>query len=101
MLSHGTADAEVERVDHLAVDLDLLALQADVGDPVLAAAVGAAGHVDSQLLVEARHALVHLIGKPARKAFGLCDRQLAELGAGAGHGPAPEVRGFHVQAPGR
>ena len=50
----GAADAEVVGVDERAVDLQLLALDADVGDPVLAAGVGAAGHVDPHVAIEAR-----------------------------------------------
>ena len=47
VFADGSADAEVEGVDHLAVLLDLLAFEADVGDPVLAAGVGAAGDVEA------------------------------------------------------
>ena len=38
--------------------LDLLAFEADVGDPVLAAGVGAAGDVELDLLVEAGEAVL-------------------------------------------
>ncbi len=50
-----------------------------------------------QLLVELRQALFHLVDQPARKALGLGDGQLAELGAGAGDGAAPEGRALDVQ----
>ena len=94
------ADAEVVGVDERAVDLDLLALDAEVGDPVLAAAVRAAGDVDPQLLVEARQALLQALHQPAREALGLGERQLAELGAGARDGAAPERRGVEREAGG-
>jgi hypothetical protein len=45
VLAHRSAEAEVVGVGELAFVLDLLAFDADVGDPVLAAAVGAAGDV--------------------------------------------------------
>ena len=70
--------------------LDLFAFDADVGDPMLAAAVGAAGYVELELLVESRQALFQLFDKPAREALGLGDGELAEFGAGAGDRAAPE-----------
>jgi hypothetical protein len=48
------AHAEVVGVDQLAVQLELFPLDPDVGDPVLAAAVRAAGHVKLHVLVEPR-----------------------------------------------
>src|SRR5271170_8221527 len=51
-LPEAAAYAEVVGIDHLAVDSDFLAFNADVGDPVLAATVGAAGDVEFQLLIE-------------------------------------------------
>ena len=66
MVADSAADAEVVGVDELAVVLDLLAFDADVGDPVLAAAVGAAGDVELELLVEAGQALFELLDEPAR-----------------------------------
>src|SRR5271169_4959148 len=53
VLADGSAEAEVVGVNELAFVLDLLAFNADVGDPVLAAAVGAAGYVELELLVKA------------------------------------------------
>src|SRR5262245_54824922 len=52
MAADGAADAEVVGIDDRAVDLDLLALDAEIGDPVLAAAVRAARDVDPELLIE-------------------------------------------------
>ena len=94
----GSAKAEVVGVGELAVVLDLLAFHADVGDPVLAAAVGASGYVEAELLVELRQALLELIDEPAGEALGLGDGQLAEFSAGAGNGAAPEVGGLDLEA---
>src|ERR1700688_5183464 len=82
-LADAAADAEVIGVDHFAVLLDFLALDADVGDPVLAATVGASGDVQLELLFEGGQTLFEFLGQPARKAFGFGQRQLAEFGAGA------------------
>ena len=57
MLAHCSAEAEVVRIGQLAFVLDLLAFDADVGNPVLAAAVGAAGHMQLELLIELRQPL--------------------------------------------
>ena len=91
VLADRSAEAEVVGVGQLALVLDLLAFEADVGDPVLAAAVGAAGDVELELLVELGQALFELVDEPAGEALGLGDGELAELGAGAGDGAAPEV----------
>jgi hypothetical protein len=97
VLAYGSAEAEVVGVGELAFVLDLLAFDADVGNPVLAAAVGAAGYVELELLVESGQALFKFVDDPAGEAFGLSDGQLAELGAGAGDGAAPEGRAFDVE----
>src|SRR5579872_33468 len=52
--AHGSAQAEVIGVHHAAIGLYLLALNSNVRNPVLAAAVGAAGHVQLQWLIELR-----------------------------------------------
>ena len=54
VLADRAAEAEVVGVGELALVLDLFAFEADVGDPVLAAAVGAAGDVELELLIELR-----------------------------------------------
>src|SRR5712672_1979416 len=54
-LPHASADAKVIGVNHFAVNLDFFAFNADVRDPVLAATVGTAGHVDAELFLEAGH----------------------------------------------
>ena len=97
MLADRSAEAEVVGVGQLAFVLDLLAFDADVGDPVLAAAVGAAGDVEPELLIELRNALFEFVDEPAGEAFGLGDGELAEFGAGAGDGAAPERRALDVE----
>jgi hypothetical protein len=52
VLTDGSAEAEIIGVGEFAVVLDLFAFDADVGDPMLAATVGAAGDVEAKLLVE-------------------------------------------------
>src|SRR3989454_151560 len=96
--SHGlsraerAADAEVVGAHERAVDLQLLALDADVGDPVLAARVGAAGDVQLHVLLKARQPPLEILDEPLREALGLRQRELAELGARAGDGAAAERR---------
>src|SRR5437899_11812323 len=55
VLADGASDAEVVGGDHRALDLRLLALDAEVRHPALAAAVGTAGDVDAQVPTEASH----------------------------------------------
>ena len=98
VLADRSTKAEVESVGELAFVLDLLAFHADVGDPMLTASVGAACDVEAKLLVELRQALLKLVDKPAGEPLGFSDGQLAEFGAGAGDGAAPEVGGFDVEA---
>jgi hypothetical protein len=59
--SDASADAEIVGVNHFAIDFDFLAFEADVGDPVLAAAVGATGDVDAELLLEAGDAIIEYL----------------------------------------
>src|ERR1700677_912981 len=65
VLAYRPAETEVVSVGELAFVLDLLAFDSDVGDPMLAASVGATGHVELELLVEARQALFEFIDNPA------------------------------------
>src|SRR5262249_42126229 len=88
--ANASADAEVIGVDHLAVLLDFLAFEADVGDPVLAAAIGAASDVDAKLLLEAGNAVVEFVCEPTRETLRFGERELAELGARASHCGASE-----------
>ena len=64
--------------------LDLLAFEANVGDPMLAATVGASGDVELELLIESGKPLLHLLHEPAAEALGFRDGEFAELGSGAG-----------------
>src|SRR5665213_2116905 len=98
VFADGSADAEVEGVYELAILLDLLAFKSNIGYPVLAATVGAAGNVQLDLLVEAGETVFHLADQPLRKAFGFGNGELAELGAGAGDGAAPEGRDVDLEA---
>ncbi len=98
MLADGAADAEVVGVDEIGALLDFLALEADVGDPVLAAGVGAARDVQFERLIEFGDALFEFFDEPAGEGFGLGDGQFAEFGAGAGDGAAPEGRCLDMEA---
>src|SRR5713101_643130 len=92
------AHAEVVGIHQAAVHLDLLALDADVGDPVLAAAIGAAGDVDADVLLEAGQPRLQVFHEPAGEALGLGQRELAELAPRAGHGAAAERGGVQPEA---
>ena len=67
---------------------------------MLAAAIGAAGDVDAELLLEAGDAVVELGGEPTGEAFGFGEREFAKLGSGAGDGGASESGGAHRQSGG-
>ena len=98
MLAHRTAEAEIVGIGQLAFMLDLLALDADVGNPVLSATVRAAGNMQPELLVKLRQALFELIHEPTRETLGLSDGELAEFCSGAGYRAAPEGRCLDMQA---
>src|SRR6266478_7971229 len=97
-LADAAPNAEVIRVDHPAIDLQLLAFDADVRNPVLAAAIRASGDVQLEVLLETRQALIELFRKPAREALRFGQRQLAKFRTGAGNGAARKRRGAHRQA---
>src|SRR4029077_1491305 len=97
-LAHAPAETEVIRVDHTPIDLQLLALDADVRDPVLAAAIRASGDVQLELLLKSRQALIELLRKPTRQGFRLSQRQLAKFRTGASNGAARESGRAHGQA---
>src|SRR5713226_7933473 len=97
-LAHAAPDAEVIRVDHPAIDLQLFAFDADVRDPVLPAAIRASGDVQLELLLEPRQALIELFRKPTREAFCFCQCQLAKFRTGAGNGPARKSGSAYRQA---
>src|SRR5712664_1381572 len=67
-LAHAASNAEVIRVDHPAIDLQLFAFNTDVRNPVLAAAIRASGDVQPELLLKARKPLIELFRKPARES---------------------------------
>ena len=90
VLADRSAKAEVISIDKLPLMLDFFAFDPNVGDPVLAAAVGAPGDVQTKLLVELRNALLEFVNEPASEALGFGDGQLAEFGSGAGHSAAPK-----------
>src|SRR5258708_33342390 len=91
-------DAEVVSVDELIAGAHLLPLDADVGDPMLAATVRATSDVDLELFAVLGKPLVKLLHKPPREALRLRDGQLAELHAGAGDRAAKKWRSFGPQA---
>src|SRR5439155_10646068 len=91
------ADAEAVGVDQRAVELELLALHTDVGDPVLSARVRAPRDVQLHVLMEARQAPLEILDEPPGKLLGLRERELAELRAGARDGPAAEWRAARGQ----
>src|SRR5262249_36429472 len=94
-LAEGSTHTEVISVDHLAVGFDLFALDADVRDPVLAAAIGAAGDVQLDLLLKRGKAILKFLREPSGKALGLGEGEFAELGAGAGDSAAGERRSLN------
>src|SRR5260221_4375358 len=97
MAAESATDAEVIRVDKLVTGAHLLAFDADVRDPMLPAAVRAAGDVDFELLAVLGEPMIELLNEPAREALRLSDGQLAELRAGAGDSAAEERRGLRPQ----
>ena len=89
-VADSAADAEIVGVDEFAIDLDFLALDANVGDPVLAATVRAAGDVEFDLMFEPGIAVFESFGEPAGEALGFCESEFAEFGAGASNRTANE-----------
>src|ERR1700674_2343147 len=98
MQTKRSAKAEVIGIDETSVDFHLLAIDANVSNPVLSATVRASGNVQFQVLVETRQTLFQFLHQPAREALRLCDRQLAELRAAARDGAAPECRPANPQS---
>ena len=94
VLAQAAADADVHRLDELAVDLLEHALDADVGDLVLRAARRAAREVQAEVLAVAvrAHVLVQELGDLDRAALRVDLGQAAELLAGAGLQAALEER---------
>ena len=99
-LAYGSANAEIIGVNELAIHFDFFAFDTDVGDPVLAATIGAAGDVELDVFAEAGETDVELFGEPAGEGFGFGESEFAEFGAGAGDGAADEGGGFDGKAGG-
>src|SRR5580765_7279174 len=97
-LAHAAANAKVVGIHHAPILLDLLAFNADVRDPVLPAAIRAAGDVQLELLLKARQPLIEFLRKPARKALRLGKGQLAKFRTRARNGSARKSRSAHRQA---
>src|SRR5882762_1727376 len=70
-LAHAAAYAEVVGIHHAPVLLDLLAFNADVRNPVLPAAIRAAGDVQLELFLKSGQPLIEFLCQPARKALRL------------------------------
>src|ERR1017187_6335854 len=90
MQTERSAQAKVIGIDHATVDFNLFAVDADVGNPVLSATVGATGDVQFQMLIEAGQAVFQLFHQPAGEALCFRDRELAEFRAAAGDRATPE-----------
>src|SRR5918992_5071050 len=97
LASHAVHVAEVAAEVHLeGVDLRTVRLayeaahQPDVGDLEARTGVWAAVDIDSDRLVEVRHAVLQLAIEPVRALLGLDDGELAELDPRAGHGAPPQ-----------
>ncbi len=99
-LADAAADAEVVGVDHIGALFDFFPFDANVGDPMLTAGVGAAGDVDLDVFLVAGEAGVEFLGEPAGKGFGFGEGEFAEFGAGAGDGATNERRGLDGKAVG-
>src|SRR5579863_311117 len=98
VVTDSTADAEVVGIDHLAIHSGFLAFEADVGGPMLAAAIGAAGDMQLQLLLIVREAIFELVGKPTSEGFRFGEGELAEFRTGASDRAADESRGQNREA---
>src|SRR5438309_3979693 len=98
MQTERSAKAEVIGINKATVDFNLLAINANIGNPVLSATVRASGNVQFQVLIEAWQTLFQFFHQPAREALRLRDRQLAELRAAARDGAAPERRAANPQS---
>src|SRR5713101_3645818 len=98
MQAERSAQAEVIGIDETPVDFHLLAINANVGNPVLSATVRASGNVQLQVLIKARQTLFQFFHQPAGEALGLGDRQLAEFRAAARDSASTEGRPANSQA---
>ncbi len=90
-----TAHAKIVGVDKFAIDLDFLAFDANVGDPMLAATVGATGDVQLQVMLEIGIAVLESFGQPASEALGFGKSKFAKFGTGASDSAANECGAGH------
>ena len=70
--------------------LDLLAFNANISNPMLAAAIRTASNIELELLIEAGDPLFELVNDPSRETLCLGDGQFAEFSACASDGSAPK-----------
>src|SRR5919109_1084178 len=94
------AHAEIVGILQPAIDFDLLAFNPNVCNPVLPAAIGAAGYVQLQVLLKSRKSFFELFYKPASKTLGFGNGQLAEFSSAAGDCATPKWRSAHSQTGG-
>src|SRR6266571_9434152 len=92
-----TADAEVVGILEPSSDFNFLAFNPNVCDPVLPAAVRAAGDVKLEVLLESGQAFFKLFHQPASKTLRFGNGQLAEFRPAAGDCATPKWRGPHSQ----
>ena len=98
MQSERPSHAEVVGIEEAIADFDLFSFDADIGDPMLAAAVWASRDVQLQVLVESRQTFFQFLDEPPRKALGLRDGKLAKLGPAAGDSSSREWRAMDGKA---
>src|SRR5438067_935110 len=98
MQAERAAYAEVVGVEQAVVHLDFFALNPEVGDPVLAATIGASRDVQLEVLVESGKALIQLLDQPSRERLRFGDGELAELGAAARDCSSREGRTADLQS---
>src|SRR5258708_6173339 len=98
MQTQRSAQAEVIGIDETSVDFHLLAINANVGNPVLPATVRASRNVQLQVLIKAWQTLFQFLDQPAGEALRLRDGQLAELRAAASDGAPKEGRPTNPQS---
>jgi len=94
-LADTASHTEIVGIDHFAVGFDFFAFDADVGDPVLAAGVGAAGDVETEFVLIVWKTFFELLGEPASVGLGFGEGEFAEFGAGAGDRAANESGRFY------
>src|SRR5207244_10737912 len=92
-----TADAEVVGILEPSSDFNFLAFNPNVCDPVLPAAVRAAGDVKLEVLLESGQFFFEFFYEPASKTLGFRDRQLTELRPAAGDCATPKCRAPHSE----